>query len=209
MAEGVTADTNQCASWSVWWANGHFLMTCLSLNVSSCLPEERTKQRHFLFFAHQLFYWILLIFRVGGWEVSALWRKSHQVACAEQVLMNQTFYFLIPPPLPTSSPFGLMRSRGIECRLLELRLPGWGRTQPESEHVGCQGHGGTMGSALLHPTPWVTGLGHANCQEMCRRWNCCTNWTLQWLVQIPWWPKLLFLCMASALENTEQLDSCR
>lgn len=162
--------------------------------------EDKTKA--FSFFAHQLFYWILLIFRVGGWEVSALWRKSHQVACVEQVFMNQFLFFNSSSSSPHILPFWpdeeqrhWVQAAGAEAA--------WLREDPAT-NLRVWG-----GRAVVAPWALPPFIPLPESQEMCRRWNCCTNWTLQWLVQIPWWPKILFLCMASALENTEQLDSCR
>lgn len=79
--------------------------------------------------------------------------------CRASVYESDFFYFLIP--LPRSSLFGLVRSRGIECRLLELRLPGWVRIQPWVSACGLAGpwcHQGVLGwpglCSPFHPTPW-------------------------------------------------------
>lgn len=171
MAASVTADTEPVCSWSVWWTNGHFLMTCLSLNVWSCLPEERTERGHFLF-AHPLFYWILLLFRV--WEVSALWvNASHQVARTEQVFINQTFLFFnsfssspqILPFWPDEEQRHWVQAAGAE----------WGSSRDSERVVSpwallVQGWPG-----LCSPFIPLPGVTPANCQEICSSWNCCTN----------------------------------
>lgn len=146
-------------------------MTCLSLSV--IMPSRgEDRMRAFSFCTPTVllnftFFW-------SRWLGDFCTRKKcipSSCTCGTSVHESDFFYFLIPPPLPKSSPFSLMWSRGIECRLLELRLPGWVRIQPWIWACGLAELGVTLGSACagvsravlpFHPTPAVTGLSHTS-----------------------------------------------
>lgn len=137
-----------------------FLMTCLSLNMWSCLPEERTKQGHFLFLHTHCF--LNFTFFQSRWlrDFCTL-KKCIPSSCmcgASVYSFIDFFYFLIPPPLPKS----LLAWWWAEA--LSAGCWSWGRTQPwiwACALAGLWCHSlCRVTRALLpfHPPPWSHSL---------------------------------------------------
>lgn len=192
---------------------GIFLMTHLSLNMWSCLLEKRTKQGHFLFAPTLCFINIFFQSRWLGGFCSMKKCIPSSCMCRASVYESD-FLNLFSPNPPLLSSWGA-EALSAGCRSWGC-LAEWG-----SSHEPECGFGRAVVSPWAPPeqgwpghcSPLTPLWGHSfksyKQTEMYSQWNCCNNWTLEWLVQIPWWPKLLFLCIASTSENTEQLDSCR
>lgn len=139
-----------------------------------CEPElimssrGEDKMRAFSF-AHPLFYWILLFFRAGGWEVSAVGANtSHQVACAERVFLNQTLFFDSPsspqiiPFWPAEEQRRWVQAAGAEAAWLRIQLWLCALAEPLCHPVLhlCRG---AQGSAPLSiPLPGITVLSHTS-----------------------------------------------
>ena len=200
MSEGATAATELVYQLvSVWQENRCFLMTCLNLNVLSCLPEERMKWEHFLLQSLRF---------TGFYFFGGIWLGSFcsLVECMRSRCMcgasvyEWDFFFLSPLLSPVAHLLAWIMStvdRGAECSLPELRPAVWAEARPrvpvsvwtgEASASLWASPGWWVTRASLppfSPTPRINSFKSYKqiARRECRRWNDYRNdWTLQCLV---------------------------